>query len=1762
MTIYPTSIDNDTSITRVDDNITEVGGEAINQCREAIFAIETALGIDPSGSLSSTAERIDVSLNANGTIKTSALTSVGLVTLPIDNADVGTNAGIEETKLALNHTTNDLHTLILANTALYNSLLAFATTTFSDLNSHISGATFLSDGSSSARHVGSHIDVNAVPFDLRDVSYIWTGLQDKDGVDRPGTTLMEVIDEINTDLVTHENSISEAHVASAISVDTDEFVEIPQTADDVQAALQAIDDFEIINIGEHRATKHANAIPRIARSETILADGYGQNIVPSTPVDTFLVHTPNTSPVDSISVGDDLVAFQPVNTNFVFDSQFSQVKIGDIIRINYGNGVEASYPIDSIRYGPGNQWVVRLNGVNLYDSDGYTAFARIDRPEYDVNTAGILAVAAANAPPAASFSTIMPSAVVADPRGAMGLGLGFDANQVDGYHYNLYLELYPTGNPADHVITLPAIDVSGNAGATPGDYTLETVVQETNNSLRTIGYNYRFIAFAYEGNFGIMLADSINGASMAIISGVNSNGTLIEGSFTNNIIGDAVGTGFDALGLGNTHANIAGPTYIDSFSDATSAQLPTKVIVPLRNRNYIVNGRKRDTFASTYNANDDGYWDGYISARTVVGALTVETTYTLFLDLKAAGLQEGMTLVIQPTIDFANPLYSDTDYGRFIIKEVFFPKKCAGESQQTIITVINGIHATGTGVAASGVPALPVEIYFSESSVTFNQENIINNSPTTQDYRRFHEIFIDEDGKTFSHERARMPVQSEGISPPLLRTNFWHIINVSPKLRGYRDNTTTFNKYIRLYILSYDTTSGEFDGYIGQRSPTTDAILNVGPLTSGRKDVVTRFYDETNIDYIELKFIDTANAGPVGDYILSDGVPGGGGADRYVDIEIFDSLMTDDEFLVLATCEVNWDPIVGQDKIEHVLDRRQFGSVDETDFTTSALDYIAAGDRHLHQNGVIRGLDFDYIDSADNRLIYFKGGVALVNGAISTVNNSSITIPEIYDADGGGLPQAAFWAICVNEKNTLEAIPVTAAKSQLFATDGTTIYYIPSVTITELVNDRKDLTLIYIVVAQIASVTITDDTVLDARKFIESETANIALTISSSDIKGNFHSFDALKNYMQFYSLGAGGRTGNKFFVRVRGDWTVASTIDLTSDSIPEIIYDADGATFNVTADQGFLIDDNVTLKNFNFTYNPTGISFGTNDKINSANGCIYVTEGTDVENVCIENCVFTSTLLVGDQRPPFISVEMNNGDTVDNLKVLNCRFNDTDVNPAQDQAAVAIISKNDTGSGPAIVRNVLIDGNICNRKQGIYITIESAVAPVVSPGLITVNTVISRNQCGVIGFLSGMAASTDASMLSTDANKGLTIENNSCSIIARMVNCMAPLAGPGTWIYSDEGAGFGCGSVSINNNSCNWIILALIGESTNEYSQVSIDNNKLTAFSSTYFAEYYTAVSDLTGTILNSAILVTFDSVQNVLTRNVISNNIISTGYHDATSYYYDYGIYHSMSGTICNNIVRGIATNGYGIYMLDVGILSGATKIIIQGNNIDRESRTITNYIRLGTDDSRATGLCVDNAFDTFTVDGASTAVINATKSESVITERNKNQTDVFYPNGSAEVVLINIIRGDNSQHNSYIQAKAVVSGDYLQRYTLDSLDNGNEIVFEWIFELFGRLPYGVLLTEVAATVKVSAGDPLPATTKTFVISAADGSGTGSSGVITLSAVNQTATLDVATALGNELRVLPSNSGLVTFTTTAQHNAAADIKIEVSGVTFTYRW
>ena len=139
---FPSAIDDDSSIPYVNNNINEIGEEVINAIRDATISLEEVVGIGAPGTTGSIAERLGVSIQADGYIKPSALTSLGLVTLPITNSQIANNAGIPESKLTLNYRTSDLFNYIQDLSRQVANNTGWISVSGMKLEPHITGFAF------------------------------------------------------------------------------------------------------------------------------------------------------------------------------------------------------------------------------------------------------------------------------------------------------------------------------------------------------------------------------------------------------------------------------------------------------------------------------------------------------------------------------------------------------------------------------------------------------------------------------------------------------------------------------------------------------------------------------------------------------------------------------------------------------------------------------------------------------------------------------------------------------------------------------------------------------------------------------------------------------------------------------------------------------------------------------------------------------------------------------------------------------------------------------------------------------------------------------------------------------------------------------------------------------------------------------------------------------------------------------------------------------------------------------------------------------------------------------------------------------------------------------------------------------------------------------------------------------------------------------------------------------------------------------------
>lgn len=317
---YPNQLDTNVELPSVEDNITEIGGEAINGLRDAVFNIEETLGLNPQGSVTDVTTRLNVALNSNGTIKSSALAVAGLLTSPIVDANVATNAGISESKLSLDYSTTQLKTFIDQGLVRINNLSSGLADIISKVNRHVSHpATW-------GRHQTSDLD----------------GYEGKYST----FNLQGIISDLDARLEDHVFGETATHAASAISADDSQFL---YAADNVQTALNYLNNLGLITMVNHRDNDHDNGI--LSTQDVTL------------PSNNRSISIIEAFPLYDVVAGTDYVRFTAPPTGF------GQISRDDILVITV-NGKQYEYRVSKI---DSSTNVVYFLGV-LTESGASTAY--------------------------------------------------------------------------------------------------------------------------------------------------------------------------------------------------------------------------------------------------------------------------------------------------------------------------------------------------------------------------------------------------------------------------------------------------------------------------------------------------------------------------------------------------------------------------------------------------------------------------------------------------------------------------------------------------------------------------------------------------------------------------------------------------------------------------------------------------------------------------------------------------------------------------------------------------------------------------------------------------------------------------------------------------------------------------------------------------------------------------------------------------------------------------------------------------------------------------------------------------------------------------------------------------------------------------------------------------------------------------------------------------------------------------------------------
>jgi len=256
MTVFPDDFDSDLEIPRVDKNVTEISGDSINSLRDAVFAIQRALGLKIQGNKPSLVDRINVSIDANGFIKKSALDNIGLLSLPVVDRHVGANAGVKESKLDLDYGTSYLFGRISSLATDLGGIAAGLSSQTAGFNLHILGQANFHDGYHIKINVGSNVGVAGL-----EATTVGDAINELAGLLVSGTD--NIVPHINTGLPD-----TTKHLASEIGVNSISFINIDRNATNVQAALDSIDATQGALGVSHVDNFHSNGILKHINSGT------------------------------------------------------------------------------------------------------------------------------------------------------------------------------------------------------------------------------------------------------------------------------------------------------------------------------------------------------------------------------------------------------------------------------------------------------------------------------------------------------------------------------------------------------------------------------------------------------------------------------------------------------------------------------------------------------------------------------------------------------------------------------------------------------------------------------------------------------------------------------------------------------------------------------------------------------------------------------------------------------------------------------------------------------------------------------------------------------------------------------------------------------------------------------------------------------------------------------------------------------------------------------------------------------------------------------------------------------------------------------------------------------------------------------------------------------------------------------------------------------------------------------------------------------
>ena len=513
MSNFPSELDTDAELPRVTNNVTEIGAEAINAIREAVFAIEHTLGANVDGSAASLKDRLDTVLNPDGTFKSAALVAAGLIALPITNAMVGTSAAIEESKLDLDHATQALYNAIISNDVDILVLQNNITSILANFLSHVSGTAFKHDG---YQILLESAYPNTSPPNISPLTSVSIG---------------EAIYALKNSHFDHI-SASKVGAHSAVNIDVDLSNLTVLTATNVQDALSELEVLGNTLFIDHRDDLHASGFSNFANSR----DGYGLNRQ-FLPAQHGTVMTAVVS-ADGYTVEFDGYALIPLG-----------VKPGDVVWISAPSAAVGAYTIESIgpRVALGMRPALDSDQVVIAGNIAYagSVSAAIFTPSSTSTFKGSMA------PTIRQSDQSADSIQVSRPNAARVLSLGINPRFINASHA-LGIEV-GVGSGLTRSISVDNLHYDRLA-APATNITIDTIVERINHVLQNRYDGYAFPAAAYRVGDEMLLSHNWYGSDDFYIS-VTSSGSTAQSLYL---------LGFDGYGAAVTDIEIH-PTHTAKY---------------------------------------------------------------------------------------------------------------------------------------------------------------------------------------------------------------------------------------------------------------------------------------------------------------------------------------------------------------------------------------------------------------------------------------------------------------------------------------------------------------------------------------------------------------------------------------------------------------------------------------------------------------------------------------------------------------------------------------------------------------------------------------------------------------------------------------------------------------------------------------------------------------------------------------------------------------------------------------------------------------------------------------------------------------------------------------------------------------------------------------------------------------------------------------------------------------------------------------------